>query len=157
MQDVTIVETPALHLAALPHTGPYDAMGPVFDRLMAWAAARGLITEDTRFIGVYLDDPVSVPDAELRSKAALTVPPGTALEPGMEALDIPPLRCARLRYQGAYSELEAVYDRLYGEWLPASGEAPGDHPVLEDYLNDCRTLPPAEWLTDILLPLAPRR
>jgi AraC family transcriptional regulator len=24
---------------------------------------------------------------------------------------------------------------------------------MEEYLNDCRTLPPAEWLTDVLLPL----
>jgi AraC family transcriptional regulator len=156
MQDITIVQTPALHLAALPHRGSFDAMGPVFDRLTAWAGARGLITAETRFIGIYLDDPHSTPEAELRSKAALTVPPGTRLEPGMEALDLPPLRCARLRYQGPYAELEAVYDRLYGAWLPQSGEAPDDHPVFEEYLNDCRTLPPAEWLTDILLPLKPR-
>ncbi|MCU0886411.1 MAG: AraC family transcriptional regulator [Rubritepida sp.] len=156
MQDVTIVETPAFHLAALPHRGPYDHIGPLFDRLGAWAGGQGLVGPETRFIAVYLDDPVSVPDAELRSMAGLTVPRGTPIEPGMEVLEIPVLRCARLRYQGPYAEMEAAYDWLYGSWLPASGEQPGDHPVFEEYLNDCRTLPPAEWLTDILLPLARR-
>jgi len=156
MQDIIIVETPALHLAALPHRGSFDAIGPVFDHLSAWAGARGLINESTRFIGIYLDDPHSTPEAELRSKAALTVPPGTALAPDMDVVELPALRCARLRYQGPYAELEAVYDRLYGEWLPQSGEEPGAFPVSEEYLNDCRTLPPSEWLTDILLPLKPR-
>jgi AraC family transcriptional regulator len=156
MQDIIIVETPALHLAALPHRGSFDAMGPVFDQLSAWAGARGLINETTRFIGIYLDDPHSTPEAELRSKAALTIPPDTELAAGMEVVDLPALRCARLRYQGPYVELEAVYDRLYGEWLPQSGEEPGAFPVFEEYLNDCRTLPPSEWLTDILLPLKPR-
>ena len=33
------------------------------------------------------------------------------------------------------------------------GEEPADAPCLELYLNDCRSLPPAEWLTEILLPL----
>lgn len=156
MNDIIIVETPAMHLAALPHRGSFDAMGAVFDRLSAWAAARGLIHEGTRFIGIYPDDPHSVPEAELRSQAALTVPPGTPLDPGMEVVELPALRCARLRYQGPYAELEAVYDRLYGEWLPQSGEEAGGFPVFEEYLNDCRTLPPSEWLTDILLPLKPR-
>ncbi|WP_431303791.1 AraC family transcriptional regulator [Sediminicoccus sp. BL-A-41-H5] len=156
MQDIIIVETPPLHLAALPHRGSFDAMGPVFDRLGAWAGARGLINETTRFIGIYPDDPHSVPEAELRSLAALTVPPGTPLDPGMEVVDIPALRCARLRYQGPYAELEAVYERLYGAWLPQSGEEAGDFPVFEEYLNDCRSLPPSEWLTDILLPLKSR-
>ncbi|UPY36431.1 AraC family transcriptional regulator [Sediminicoccus sp. KRV36] len=156
MQEIIIVQTPAMHLAALPHRGSFDAMGPVFDQLSAWAGARGLITAETRFIGIYPDDPHSVPEAELRSQAALTVPPGTPLAPGMEVVELPALRCARLRYQGPYVELEAIYDRLYGEWLPQSGEEPGLYPVFEEYLNDCRSLPPSEWLTDILLPLRPR-
>lgn len=156
MQDIIIVETPAMHLAALPHRGSFDAMGAVFDRLGAWAGARGLINESTRFIGIYPDDPHTTPEAQLRSQAALTVPRGTPLDPGMEVVELPALRCARLRYQGPYAELEAVYDRLYGEWLPQSGEEAGALPVFEEYLNDCRTLPPSEWLTDILLPLKPR-
>lgn len=53
-----------------------------------------------------------------------------------------------------FSELEAAYETLYGEWLPASGEEPADVPCCEEYLSDCRSLPPAEWLTGIFLPLA---
>ena len=45
---------------------------------------------------------------------------------------------------------------LYKEWLPQSGEEPADRPCFEEYLNNPRELPPAEWLTDICLPLAAR-
>ncbi len=125
---------------------------------MAWAAPRGLFVPEARFFGLSWDDPGSVPEAELRSMAALTVPPGFTPEPGEgpELLELPALRCARLRHQGPYAELEAPYDRIYGEWLPASGEGPAASPMLEESLNDCRTLPPAAWLTDILLPLRAR-
>jgi AraC family transcriptional regulator len=156
LAEVILVDIPALHLAALPHRGSYDAIGPVFARLTAWAGARGLMGPEARSFGLYHDDPTSMPDAELRAHAAVTVPPGTPLEPGMEIITTPPLRCARLRFQGPYVEIEAAYDRLYGEWLPTSGEEPEDHPMMEEYLNNPRALPPTEWLTDILMPLKPR-
>jgi len=156
MSDITIIEYPAMNLAALPHRGSYDMMGAVFDQLTNWAAGRRLLGPHTRMLGLYHDDPRSVPAAELRSHACVEVPPGTLLDGGMEAIALPGLRCAKLRFQGPYVEIEPQYDRLYGEWLPQSGEEPADHPMVEEYLNDPRSLPAAEWLTDILMPLQRR-
>lgn len=156
MTEVSFTELPALHLATLRHQGTYMEIGATFERLSAWAGGRGLMGPQTQFYGLYWDDPHTVPADQLRSRAAMTIAAGTPLGDGVEALTLPPLRCARLRFQGPYSELEGAYDRLYGEWLPGSGEEPEDQPALEHYVNDCRTLPPAEWLTDILLPLKRR-
>jgi AraC family transcriptional regulator len=149
-------ELPPLRLAAIAHRGAFDNMGGTFDRLMAWAGARGLIGEQTRFFGLYHDDPTSVPESELRSDAALTVGPEVQADGEVRIIETPRLRVAVLRHQGPYAELEAAYDQLYGAWLPGSGEEPEDHPVMEEYLNDCRALPPTEWLTDILLPIKRR-
>ena len=153
MFDVTIREEPALRLAALPHRGPYGAIGAAFDRLSAWAGARGLIGAETRFIALYHDDPMTVAEGDLRSDAGLTVPPGVEGAEGVRILDLPATRCAVLVFRGPYAELEPVYTWLYRDWLPASGEEPADQPPREDYLNDPKSLPPAEWLTEILLPL----
>ncbi len=153
MFDVTIRAEPALRLAVLAHRGAYGAIGAAFDRLSAWAAARGLVGEETRFIALYHDDPMTVPEAELRSEAGLTVPPGVEGSEGVRILDLPPTRCAVLMFQGPYAELEPIYTWLYRDWLPASGEEPADQPPREEYLNDPRSLPPAEWLTAIMLPL----
>jgi AraC family transcriptional regulator len=153
MSDVTIIDWPAMSLATLEHRGAYDHIGQVFDRLMAWAGGQGLIRPESLFLGLYYSDPKTVPAAELRSAAAITVPADTKPGPGMGLLHLPAMRVARLRFQGPYAELEPVYGRLYGEWLPASGEEPAEYPAMENYLNDCRSLPPSEWLTDVMLPL----
>ena len=153
MFDVTFRQEPALRVAALEHRGAFNAMGTTFDRLSAWAAARGLIGAQTRFLGLYHDDPQSVPEKDLRSDACLTVPEGVEGSDGVRILDLPPSRVAVLVFKGPYAELEAAYTWLYREWLPNSGEEPADQPPREDYLNDPKSLPPAEWLTEILLPL----
>lgn len=153
MFEVTIRPEPALCLAVRAHRGAYSSMGTTFDRLSAWAAARGLIGEGTRFIALYHDDPLTVPEAELRSDAGLTVPPGVEGSEGVRVVELPATRCAILVFRGPYAELEPVYTWLYRDWLPMSGEEPADQPPREEYLNDPRSLPPAEWLTAIMLPL----
>ncbi|WP_376093477.1 GyrI-like domain-containing protein [Roseomonas sp. CCTCC AB2023176] len=156
MAEVTIRTLPALRLAVLPHRGPYTDIGSAFDRIAAWAAARGLVGPDSRFFARYFDDPGSVPDAQLRSEAGLTVPPHVTGDGEVRIVEVSALRAAVLRYQGPYAELEGAYTTLYRDWLPTSGEEPSDEPCLEEYLNDPKELPPAEWLTDVILPLRER-
>ena len=156
MHHVRMIDWPAMTLAVLDHRGPYDDIGAVFDRLIAWGTARGLIEEATRFVALYWDDPKSVPDADLRAVAGFAVPADTAVSDGVRLVGVPAMHCAALRFKGPYAELEGAYDWFYGTWLPGSGEAPADQPMMEEYLNDCRSLPPQEWLTDILMPLKAR-
>jgi len=156
MHQVTLREEPALRLAAIRHVGPYHSMTAAFDRLGAWAGGRGLIGPDTRFIAITHDDPESVPAAALRTDAGCTVPAHVEGEGEVRIIEVPAQRVAVLRFQGPYAAMEDAWAWLYRDWLPASGEEPGDHPPMEDYLNDCRSLPPAEWLTDIIVPLKRR-
>jgi AraC family transcriptional regulator len=104
-------------------------------------------------VGVYLDDPTSVAESDLRSHAAVVVPgPATVDEPLFAAR----LRggiYAVLKYKGPYGDMRAAYDWLYGQWLPSSGREAADAPVFEEYLNSPRDTPPVELRTDIYLPL----
>ncbi|HZF75875.1 MAG TPA: AraC family transcriptional regulator [Acetobacteraceae bacterium] len=156
MFEVRIVEAPALRLAALPHRGPYTGIGATFGRLQAWAAARGLDLPGARWIGLYQDDPESVPAAQLRSEACVTVGPEAEAAEGVRILELPASRVATLVFRGPYPELERAYAWLYREWLPGSGEEPADAPCREEYLNDPKTTPPAELLTAVQLPLRAR-
>lgn len=154
MHDVAIRDLPPLRVAAMAHHGPYMDIGTTFERLYAWAAARGLVRPDTRSFALYYDDPESVPADRLRSEAALLID-GPIPEGGtVRALGIPGGRHAVLVHKGPYAELERPYRWLYRDWLPSSGHTPADRPCVEEYLNDCRKLPPEEWLTEIRLPLA---
>ncbi|CAO3407936.1 AraC family transcriptional regulator [Azospirillum largimobile] len=154
MHEVEIRDLPAYRIVGLPHTGPYMTIGVSFDRLYAWASKQGLIGPGTRSFAIYYDDPESVKPEELRSFAGLMLNLGVVEDGAIRAVDIPGGRHAVVRHKGPYAELGAVYRWLYGEWLPGSGHTPGNAPCYEEYLNNPRALPPAEWLTEICVPLA---
>ena len=152
---VTLIDAPALRLAGFPHRGDYQTIGAAFDRLYAWAGPRGLVTGETRHIGVFYGEETVVDERDLRSFAGISVAPDFAPADGVEVIEIPAGPTAVLRHKGPYAELEGAYGTLYGVWLPGSGRDPADQPCFEDYLNDPRQLPPTELLTDIHLPLMP--
>jgi len=156
MYQVTQRALPGFTLAAIRHVGPYTAISQAFSQLLAWAGPRGLVGPAPRCIAIGHDSPERVPAAELRADAGLVVPPDTAVSDAVRLVHVPPLRVASLLFKGPYTELGGAYRWLYQAWLPASGEAPADHPPMEEYRNDCSTLPPAEWLTEIMLPLQRR-
>ena len=79
--------------------------------------------------------------------------PGVALDGAVRHARIPGGRYAVLVHTGPYAELPNPYRWLFGEWLPRSGEEAGDGPMVEEYLNDWRRLPPSEWRTAVCLPL----
>jgi AraC family transcriptional regulator len=154
MYAVEIRDLPAHRVAGLRHNGPYIEIGGTFERLMVRAGALGLIGPETLFIGVYYDDPGTVAAKDLRSDACISVPGDFAGAEALRVFDLAGGRHAVLRFQGPYAELEKPYNWLYRDWLPGSGEIAADRPQYEIYVNDCRVLPPPEWLTDICLPLA---
>lgn len=153
MYQVQIKSFPGVRLAAIAHQGNYNNIGVAFDQLGAWAGPRGLFGPQTRMFGVYLDDPESVAEKELRSFAGLTVAPGTELPPHVQFYDIPASTVASVIHKGPYAELMRAYRFLYRTWLPESGREPADQPCFEEYLNSPRDLPPTEWLTEVSLPL----
>lgn len=153
MYSVEIREIPALRLAALRHTGSYMEIGGTFERLLALAAPHGLMGPDSQCVGRYYDDPESVAPSALRSDACVTLPAGAVPQGALQLIEQPACRCAIVRHQGPYVELERAYRWLFRTWLPQSGEEPDDQPCFEQYLNDPRQLPPTEWLTDVCLPL----
>jgi len=152
MHDVTLRTEPARRLAAVPHTGPYSEIGRAFEQFSALVAARNLWPDLGVMIGVYLDMPGTVPDAELRSLAGADYQ-GAEIPDGLQGFDISGGRVAVLTFKGPYAELPAAYDSLFGGWLPQSGEEPADAPCYEIYLNDPRRTAPEDLLTEIILPL----
>jgi AraC family transcriptional regulator len=153
MYPVTVEDRPAIRLAAMSHQGSYMEIGTAFNRLFNWAMGRGLLGPATRMIGIYYDDPQAVPEKDLRSAACLSVAGEIKPEGDVRVLDLAGGRHAVLLHKGPYAELNKAYTWLYGTWLPQSGEEAADRPVHEAYLNNPRDVRPADWLTQICLPL----
>ena len=144
---VRVEERSEYRLAVAEHRGAYMDIG--------WAFARVVDRMGLRKprVAIYEDDPGIVPEAALRAVAGVVVGPEAEVPEDLETRVVPAGRYAVMRYTGPYASMHAAYLWLYGQWLPASGWEPRDHPVIEEYLTDPATTPPAQAVTDILLPL----
>lgn len=154
MYEITITQEPARRLVGLPHHGSYQEIGQAFQRLCVIAHGLGL-DPDTPMIGLYYDDPDSVPTTQLRSFAALEIDAGVQASAPLELRATPGGPAVSIVHKGPYAELSSAYDWLYREWLPHSGREPGDAPCHEIYLNDPRSTLASELLTRVVMPLKP--
>jgi AraC family transcriptional regulator len=153
LYQVETIVRPRTRVAAIHQRGDYQLAGRAFERLMTIAATTGLLTPDTRLIGVFYDDPASVPEAELRAAACVAVPDDWAPSGEVTDMHIEGGRYARIVHTGPYAELKAAYDWLYQTWLPNSGEEPRDLPCVEEYLNNPRQVPAKDLETAVMMPL----
>lgn len=152
--NVTVKDMPAMRVATIRHIGPYPRISQAFARLGQIAGPAGLLRPGAAMIALYHDDPETTAEAELRSDAALVVPPDAALPEGLGEAELPAGRYATATHVGPYQELGDAWARLMGEWLPASGERLGEGVSYEIYRNTPETTPPAELITELYVPLA---
>jgi len=153
MYNVPLKTIPDLEVVSIKHQGAYNKIGQAYDQLFGWLSKRGLVDEKTRVLSIGYDDPATVPEDELRSRACVTVSKPCTLEAPLERITIEGGRYAVLRYKGSYEALPAIYQWLFGTWLLQSGYELRDAPPFEEYLNTPLDTAPTELLTDIYLPL----
>lgn len=153
MYNIAIKTIPGMQAVTMGHIGSYMQIGKAFDLLYGRLAARNLLAPEMRAVGIYYDDPASVAENELRSRAGVVIGNAIAIEAPLEYATIPDGTYAVLRHKGPYADMKAAYQWLYGVWLAQSGWEVGDAPVFEEYLNNPRDTVPTELMTDIYLPL----
>jgi AraC family transcriptional regulator len=157
LTDVKIEELSAISTLATRHLGDYQTIGIAFERLMVWAAGKGLLETPMQTFALYYDDPISKPKQDLISDACLCLPASIDIQAiangDVKALTIASSRCATFIFKGPYSDLDKPYRWLYDTWLPQSGAEVGNNPPFEEYLNDARSTPPSELITKICIPL----
>jgi len=153
MYDVEIKNISDISLATVAHKGDYMEIEQVFDKLIASGMTKGLVDEKTRYFGIYYDDPETVDEKNLRSKAGFTISSKFDGIDNIEPTTVEGGKYAVIRYQGPYNKMMSAYHWLYGVWLPESSEEPRNAPAVEEYLNDAHEVQSSELLTDIYLPL----
>lgn len=154
MYPIEIRQEPARRIAAIPHKGPYMNINRAFEKLGVTVAARGLLPQAGKMVGVYYDSPADVAAENLRSHAGLEVLADTPIAAPLEAVSLPAGRYAVLRFKGPYAGLPAAYNQLLGDWLPKSEEPTADVPMFEIYLNSPMDTAPEDLQTEICLALA---
>jgi len=82
---VTEGEMPGFRVMGIEHLGPYEKIGPAFERISAIAKEKGL---EPRMIGVYFDNPDMVAEDSLKSLAGMIV----SVEDSLALASLPELK-----------------------------------------------------------------
>ncbi len=153
MYKVEIKQLADIRLATRDHMGDYFNIGAEFDKLFAWGANKSLLNSQTRTFGIYYDNPQAIEENLLRSKAGFSVNEEVEYTDGVNSTTIKSGKYAMIIHKGDYIALKDAYNWLFGVWLPDSNEEPADNPVVEEYLNSPREVPPKDLLTAVYIPL----
>ena len=153
MYEVKVEDAPELRLAAMAHVGAYNGVSKSYEKVAAVFTIRDLWKHARGMVGIYYDDPSTVPEAELRSHAAVELADDVVVPDPLEEVLIRGDESAVLVMKGAYTGLQEAYEWLYGQWLPQSGRMPADQPSYEVYLNSPMDTAPANLLTQIYVPI----
>ena len=151
--EIKVVETQSFFVASMRHVGPYQEVGPTFQKFCAWAGQNGLFGPQSKLLGLCHDDPNVTEASKIRYDCCITVDDSFEASGEITKQSIAGGRYAVLTHKGCYSKLSESYDWLYGVWLKDSGEEVRDVPPYEVYLNDASQTPPDKLLTEIHLPL----
>jgi AraC family transcriptional regulator len=152
--DVRIETFPQRLAVCARHVGPYNEVGPTFTRMFEWASRAGVLGPGAMVMGLSYDNPETHTADELRYDVCVSVPaPIGDLPEGLRLETLPAGRYAVHTLHGPYSGMQGAFRRLFGRWLPASGEEIDDRPCMEIYLNDPTEVPEAELRTEICIPL----
>lgn len=152
LDDVTVTELQPVSVAVMTHHGPLVGLHDTIRRFIDWRQAAGLPPRISDTYNIFPCDPRTTPPAEYRldlaAKTDREVEPNTA---GVVAGLIPGGRRAVLRVTGDDLEPAALF--LYRDWLPASGEVPGDFPLYARRLSFFPDVAEHEAVTELYLPL----
>ncbi|MEQ1823042.1 MAG: GyrI-like domain-containing protein [Fimbriimonadaceae bacterium] len=153
--NVQIVELAPIRVVMMRHRGPYDQLGPIFEKLAGWVTTNGVSAN--RWIGIYWDNPEETPADQLRSAACVEVPLTYQLnDTGGLALDRHEIvggKYATTRFVGPYEALERVWTEFTAQVEGQLGQEITQNPAFEVYVNDPSDTPANQLITELYMPV----
>ena len=150
LDAVTIADRAPTPVAMMEHRGDPAMLGATIQRFIAWRKANGLPPRANATFTIFHCDPRTTAAADYQLSLCVATDRDIA---GSEMGVIPGGRRAVLRVVGHSDDLEPAALFLYRDWLPQSGEEPGDFPLYAERVRFFPDVPENEAITDLYLPL----
>jgi AraC family transcriptional regulator len=151
--NVRIEQLDPMRLAFMRHVGPYREVGQTWAKLAAWAGSKGLLGPGATLVGIPLDDPDITPPERVRYDVGLVVDDSVTPEGDVGVQETSGGECAVVIHHGPPERIGETFERLYGEWLPASGRELRPAPNLIIVRNWLPSMTPETMSPEIFLPL----
>jgi len=157
VSEIAVRDTEPMDVAYLPMTGPYKQTPEGYGKLYGWVAQHGLQAEGMP-ASVYLTMPSEVPEEQARWElwAPLAGNPEEAAvdASGVGIKHVPRMHVVASMHRGPYETIAPTYEAVWAfmdshDFLPAG-------PPMERYYSDPDEVPPAEYLTEVVVPVRPK-
>ena len=153
-RSVDIVEREDVPVATIEHHGDPARLGQTIRTFIAWRREHRLHPSVSATYNIVYNNPDDVPPDAFRMDICAAVrEPVVSNAAGIIAKTLAGGRYAVLRHTGSDDTLDQSVAYLYADWLPISGEALRDAPLLFQRVRFYPDVPEHEAVTDILLPL----
>ncbi len=144
---------PDLHLAYIRHTGSYDNVASVFQRLMLWSASQFVLKLKPTVLGIIHDNPDLTDEEKIRFDACVVVSKEIKPKGEIGYKKNEGGKFAVFTYKGAYDNFYTVYDYIYNKCLFEKGWVLDDKPALEWYIKSPPFYKPENYVTDFCVPI----
>ena len=136
-------------------TGGYQTLdfAGAWGRLWQFVKENKLFSAGIEHIGIYHDDPKVTEESKLRTDICLVLPKKAEPKGDIGVKTIEGGKYAMFLYTGSYEHLGAVYDTIYGKWLPESGQRLRNYHCFEKYINNPDKTPVEKLKTEIYVPV----
>ena len=171
---ITLEPKQAIYLSL---TGSYQSLdfSGAWGHLWQFVKENKLFSAGIEHIAICHDDPKITEEENLHTDICLVLPKKAEPKGKIGVKTIEGGKYAKFLYVGSYEHLGAVYDAIYGKWLPENGGCTcekcctpysqscppecdcgcilRDAPCLEKYLNNSDKTPPEKLKTEIYVPI----
>ena len=142
----------ALYINLSGTYGSLDFSGS-WQRLWQFVKEQKLFSMGMEHIAIYHDDPKVNESDKLRTDICLTIKKDAKPKGDIGVREIKGGKFAMFLYQGPYSNLDAVYNKIYADLLPEEGLRLRDYQCFEIYLNHPGKTKPEKFKTEIYIPV----
>ena len=149
---VEIKEMPEMHVAYVRHTGHFSQIGKAYERLMSWAACKGLLNfPTTKVLTIINDDPTITPIEKVRQDACITVDKDIKLESEIGRSKLTAGKYAVGHFEILEQDFEKAWNTVCLWLIERDYSLCGK--CYEIHYNDHKQHPEKKFIMDICMPI----
>lgn len=155
IKKAKIVNIPLRKMIYIKLFGKYGNLdfGGTWGRLWQFVKENKLYSAGIEHIAIYYDDPKVTEPEKLRTDLCLVIQKEAKPHGEVGVREMEGGKYAMFLYQGAYTNLDAVYDIIYSELLPQNSLKLRNEHCFEKYLNHPDRTEPDKLKTEIYVPV----
>lgn len=155
-KEVVVRDLKAITVAYCRHTGKFENIGKAFEKLMRWAAPRGLIGgQDFKVLTVYHDDPKVTSIENVQQSACISIDENYKVDGEVGKMNVAGGKYAMARFEITENQFTEAWTSLCAGWLPESGYECDERLPFELFHNNHLEHPQRKFILDICIPVRP--